>query len=112
HAALQDPSGQVIAEDSRTVSLSPSADDPTAWAPDLRSFTSVANVAVCPSSSATDRFNQPLRIEVDVTEASTHRTGTTTVGVVPQCRQSDPTQLQLCQCECAANYMLGKCAGR
>jgi hypothetical protein len=109
HAALADPSGTPISEDTRTVSLVPAADDATLFVPDLRSFTNVANVAVCPSSSTTDRFNQPFQIEVDVTEASTRRTGRTTVGVVPTCRQSDPVQLTLCECECAANYFLGKC---
>jgi len=109
HGALLDPSGSKLAEDTRTVSLVASPDDPTAFVPDLRSFTSVANVAVCPSTTTTDRFNQPFQVEVDVTEVSTRRTGSATVSVVPMCRQSDPTVLKLCQCECAANYSPMKC---
>jgi hypothetical protein len=110
HASLRDPSGMPIAEDSRTISMQASADDPLAFVPDLRSFTNVANVAVCPSSSTTDRFDMPFQIEVDVTEVSTHRTGMVVVNVVPTCRQTDPMDLALCKCECAANYSLGKCS--
>jgi hypothetical protein len=110
HGALRDPSGVTIAEDSRTVSMQPSAEDPTALVPDLRSFTNVANVAVCPSSTTSDRFDMPFQIAVDVTEVSTRRTGSAVVNVVPSCRQADPMQLTLCKCECAANYSLGKCS--
>jgi hypothetical protein len=109
HGELRDPSGMPIAEDSRTVSLQPSADDPLAYVPDLRSFTNVANVAVCPSTTTTDRFDMPFQIAVDVTEVSTKRTGSVVLNVVPTCRQTDPMQLALCKCECAANYSLGKC---
>lgn len=111
HGELRDPSGTPIAEDSRTVSMQPSNDDPLAFVPDLRSFTNVANVAVCPSSSTVDRFDMPFQIQVDVTEVSPpKRTGSVVVNVVPTCRQTDPTQLALCKCECAANYSLGKCS--
>jgi hypothetical protein len=111
HAALQDPSGTTLAEDSRTVSFVASPGDPGAFVPDLRSFTGVANVAVCPNASSTDRYNQPFQLEVDVTEAATGRRGSATVGVTPSCRQTDTVKLTLCYCECSANFMVGKCAG-
>ena len=86
-----------------------SASDPTLFQPDLRSYTGVANIAVCPSTSPTDRYNLPFQLTLEVTEPGSGRTGTGKITVTPSCRQTDPTELALCQCECAGNYSLGKC---
>jgi hypothetical protein len=102
---ILDPGGNEIARDTRTVTLTQSG---TEWVPDLRSYINVSNIAICPSSSTTDRYNQPFTLEVMLTEP-TGRSGKGSRAVTLECRQTDPKQLALCQCECAANYSLGKC---
>ncbi|HEY7956468.1 MAG TPA: hypothetical protein VII38_14290 [Polyangia bacterium] len=106
---LADASGALVSEDKRTVTMMASASDPTLFQPDLRSYTGVANIAVCPSTSPTDRYNLPFQLTLVVTEPGSGRTGTGKITVTPSCRQTDPTELALCQCECAGNYSLGKC---
>jgi hypothetical protein len=106
---LRDAAGEILAEDSRTILMQAPADDPAASVPDLNSYFNVSNIAVCPSASPTDRHNLPLTVEVVVTELKSRRTGTGTVQTTLVCRQTDPTQLKLCQCECAGGYFLGKC---
>jgi hypothetical protein len=109
HAQLADTDGTVVAEDVRTVSLMASAEDPNTFVPDLRSYVNVANIAVCPAQTTVDRSGHAFSLELDVTDHSTGSTGSTTVGVSTVCEQSDPSQLKLCQCVCAAGYYLGKC---
>lgn len=112
HARMIDPGSQaLLAEDKRVVTLQRDAADASSWIPDLRSFQNVPNVTMCPSSSTTDRFDVPLTLELTVTELSSQRVGTATLSTVPSCRQTDPTQLALCKCECAANWTPTKCAG-
>jgi hypothetical protein len=107
---LIDPStGKVEAEDRRTVEMMRSTDDATVWIPDLRSFINVANVPVCPSTSTVDRVDKPFQLEVQVTERATNRVGTAVRQVVPSCRQTDAPTQTLCQCECQANFTIGKC---
>lgn len=108
--ALLDGSGAVIAEDVRTSSLRPSAADPAVLTPDLRSYMNVSNIGVCPSRTATDRFGQPLTLQVTVTEPSSGRSGSATRTVVPSCTQGTAADIAFCQCECAANFVLGKCS--
>jgi hypothetical protein len=106
---LIDGAGNVINEDARTIGLKAQSGD--VYVPDLRSYTNVANIAVCPTSptSTVDRFDQPATLEVTVTEPSSKRMGQVSLAVTPVCRQTDPTELALCKCQCAAAYMLGKC---
>jgi hypothetical protein len=98
-----------LASDMRTVTMQPSASDPTTYVPDLRSYVDVANVTVCPSYFPFDLFGQPYTLEIAVTELSTMRTGVSRHGVVPSCRQTDAAMQNKCMCECAANYHIGKC---
>jgi len=112
HARVLDPaSGALVAEDKRVVTLQRDPADATSWIPDLRSFQNVANVTMCPSSRSSDLFGAPLTLELTVTELSSQRMGMATLSIVPSCRQTDATQLALCQCECAANYTPTKCSG-
>jgi hypothetical protein len=106
---LLDATGALTAEDARTVAMRRDASDPFLWLPDLTSYTNVSNIPVCPSQSATDRFNVPFTLEVAVSEPSTGRSASGTVAVTTACRQLDPTQLALCRCECAGGFFLGKC---
>jgi hypothetical protein len=109
---LLDPAtGALLTEEGRTVDLLPSAGDPSLFVPDLRSYTNVSNVPVCPSSLPGDHYGHEVTVEVVVTEKISGRAGGAQRRATPSCRQTDPTQLQLCQCECAAGFMLGKCTG-
>jgi hypothetical protein len=111
-AQMIDPGSQaVIAENKRVVTLQRDAADAGSWIPDLRSFQNVPNVTMCPSTSATDVFDVPLTLQLTVTELSSGRVGMATLSTVPSCRQTDPKQLALCKCECAANWTPTKCAG-
>ena len=111
-ARMIDPgSGAVIAENKRVVTLQRDPADAASWIPDLRSFQNVPNVTMCPSTSATDRFDVTLTLELTVTELSSGRAGMATLPTVPSCRQSDAKQLALCRCECGANWTPTRCAG-
>jgi hypothetical protein len=99
----------IFAEESRTVGFNPSPEDPTMWIPDLRSFSNVSNVPVCPSYTSYDLYNHTFVLEVTVTELTSMRTAMATRKVIPSCLQTVPGSLSYCQCDCAANYVLGKC---
>jgi len=99
----------IFGEEARTVSFFPSPDDPTLKIPKLDSYSNVANLPACPSYSGFDLYDQPFILEVSVTEQNSMRTGSARRRVVPSCLQSDPSALAYCQCDCAANYVLGKC---
>jgi hypothetical protein len=96
-------------EDVRTVAMITSLSDPTIATPDLKSYLSVANIPVCPSTSTTDLYDKMYLLEVQVTELQSKRVGVGRRMVTASCRQSDATQLALCRCECGANFMIGKC---
>lgn len=106
---LRDAAGALVSEDKRTVTMVVDPSDPTISEPDLRSYTGVANIAVCPSTASTDRYNMPMTLSLTVTEPGSGRRGLATIKVTPSCRQTDATELMQCQCECAAGYTLGKC---
>ncbi len=108
---LRNPAGgALVGEDARTVTLMPTAEDPAVFAPDLRSFATVANVPICPSVGTLDLYDRPYILEVVVTELQSQRKGSTQRTVLPSCRQTDPAEKKLCQCECAANYAINKCS--
>jgi hypothetical protein len=106
---LNPSSGALVTEEGRVVDLNPTPGDPTVWLPDLRSYTNVSNVPVCPASTNQDSYGVPFSLEVRVTEKISGRAGVGRRKVTLACRQSDAAQLQLCQCECAAGFVLGKC---
>lgn len=111
-ARMIDPGSQaIVAENTRVVALKRDAADANSWIPDLRSYQNVPNVTMCPSTSTTDLVDVELTLEVTVTELSSGRVGVSTLPSVPSCRQSDPKQLALCKCECAANWTPTKCTG-
>jgi hypothetical protein len=110
HGRLLDPQTNAIRfEDVRVVQLRRDGADPDAWLPDLRSYVNVANVAVCPSTGTGDLYNVPFTLQVELRETSTPRVGVASVAIMTACRQTDAQDLARCQCECAANFMLGKC---
>jgi hypothetical protein len=100
----------IVAEDSRTIAFAPSSADPTLSIPDLRSYTNVANVAVCPMFGSVNIYDQTYTLEVIVTDVS-GATGSVRRSVIPTCMQPGPRDLSYCKCDCAANYVVGQCAG-
>jgi len=99
----------VISQDARTVTLQQAPDDANVWIPDLRSITTVSNIAVCPSNSTTDRVNASFTLEVQVLDRATGRMGVADQTTQLVCTQSDATVQQNCVCECQGNFMVGKC---
>ena len=108
-AILRDTDGATVAMDSRALTLVPAPDDPSVLIPDLRSYTNVSNVTLCPSASANDHVDLPFDLELRVLELSTQRVGSTRIKVVPSCRQADAATKANCQCECRGGFVLGKC---
>jgi len=111
--ARRPDSGLVVSDESRTVAMVDveGAPDQTKQ-PDLRSRSQVANVALCPDYDAIDIVDQPLLFEIQVTALYTDppQMGSARIRLVPSCRQTDPSDQPLCQCECRGGYVLGRCA--
>ncbi len=102
----------IIQQDIRTVVTEPVPGQPGWRQCDHRSFSQVANIALCPDYDPTDIAGQDYVLEIEVTELyAQDSTGSTTLHVVPACAQSDPAEKALCDCECAGDYTLGKCSG-
>ncbi len=94
-------------QNARTVELLPAGED--TLIPDLRSYTNVSNIAVCPNNARIDFFGNSYLLELRVTELASRRSGTARNRVVLACRQKDAKAQALCQCQCAASYLFGKC---
>jgi hypothetical protein len=103
--------GFIVAEEKRTVAMVPVPGEPATRQPDLRSRSQVAHVPLCPDYDPIDIVAQPLDVEFEVTTLYTEppQTGSARLRLLPTCRQTVPEEKALCQCECEANYALGKC---
>lgn len=100
---------RIIAEEGRVVAFEPTSGTEAIKIPDLRSYSNVANVAVCPPMSGLDHVDRPFVLEVVVTEPSSGRVGSARRLVTPSCLQADPKARGYCQCECAASFVPGSC---
>lgn len=116
-ARLIDPTTSALRrEDKRTIVMKPIDGQPGWKQPDLRSRSQVAHLVVCPNEETKDVFGQPFRLELRMTEVADDsfkgppRTGSATVNVTPNCADSDANLKKRCNCECEANYALGKCS--
>jgi hypothetical protein len=102
--------GLIIAEETRTAAMEVVPEDPTLKQNDRRSVSQVVHVALCPDYDARDIVNMEHLVQIEVTELyADFSRGSAEVRVVPKCLQTDPAELAECQCECTANYVLGKC---
>jgi hypothetical protein len=99
-------SGAVLAEDVRVTRLVASGGT---WTPDLASYFNVANIAVCPFDGLDDRGEQRFRLEIQIDEPRSGRSGVGARDVTLTCAQPDAAMQRLCACECAGNFRLGKC---
>ncbi len=108
-AQLRHPDTKAIdAEEARTINVvevSPGVFESTPG-----SVSDVAHIPVCPDYGNRDIVDQEWLLEVSVKEVPGGTgTGKTGVKVTPVCSHADATIQALCLCECAADYVLGKC---
>lgn len=107
---LREPDTNLIqVEEARDVVWKPVPGEPDLMQPDLASITQVSHVPSCPDYDARSIVGVPWNIEIVVTETGGPGKGSVTLGVLPSCEQADPVDKAQCQCECEANYVLGKC---
>jgi hypothetical protein len=101
--------GHIEAEEGRSVKMVPVPGEPGTLQPDIRTFSQVANVPLCPSIANAGVVDQTFDVEVFVTALYTQpvETGTAHVKVVARC--STPSEEAFCRCECGPDYVLGKC---
>jgi hypothetical protein len=107
---LDGETGAIVAEEARTV-LMVEADDAPGWMQnDRRTRSQVCHVPVCPDYDDADVRDREHRLQVEVTALySNFATGVGERRVLPTCMQEHPDELATCECECEADYVLGKC---
>lgn len=99
--------GAVAAEDERTIDFAETDAEGFAVAP-LDDIANYANVPMCPDYTARAIVDEPHSLEVRARDAS-GREASITIAVVPRCGQADDFERALCRCECAPDYVLGRC---
>lgn len=107
---IRDPeTGALVAEEGRTVVARPVEGQPGLFQPDIRTNSQINHVPVCPDYDDKDITDRTYQIEVSVRElyVEPQRTAKAVRSVVPTCKLA-PDQA-FCECECKANYVLGKC---
>ncbi|HMJ16288.1 MAG TPA: hypothetical protein VK524_32970 [Polyangiaceae bacterium] len=103
-------SGEIVAEERRTVAVEPVPEQPALFETDRRTRTQVAHIAACPDYESVDVVDVPHALEVTVTELDAElSSGSASVNVVPRCLPGDSGASAHCRCECSANYRLGRC---
>jgi hypothetical protein len=103
--------GVIVRENARTVVMQDVAGEPGWKETDRRTCSQAAHVALCPNYGERDIVGQEYVLEVLVTELyADFSAGSAEVHVVPSCLQTDPVGLELCTCECSANFTPGNCA--
>ncbi len=108
---LRDPdTGLLVTEGVRTVVMADAAGEP-GWAEtDRRSRSQMAHLALCPRYEDKAIDGNPYELTLTVRKLyANDETGSTSVGIVPTCLQTDAYELEHCQCECEGGYYLGKC---
>jgi hypothetical protein len=100
----------IVAEEARTMKMVPVPGEPDTMQPDLHTRTQVAHVPLCPDYDPMDIVNRPLEFVVQVTSSTgeVRQSGDATLQLYPSCAASVAGKA-FCQCECSANYVLGKC---
>jgi hypothetical protein len=111
-ARLRDSeSDAVVVESSRTAPMLPVPGQPEWKQPDPSSMYNVVHLPLCPDNDGRAIDATSYRLEVRVTELyGDYSEGAAEPLVTPTC-SGDAALLSYCQCECAASYSPGKCAG-
>jgi hypothetical protein len=110
-ARLSDPeTGFLVAEEARTVVVRPVPGSDALKQTDIRARSQMTHVPLCPDYDTRPIVDQPYDLEVIVTElyVTPPRKGSARVRVTPTCGDLTETP-EVCRCECAASYTLGKC---
>jgi hypothetical protein len=104
-AALRDTgNNQVIALEQRPVHLDAQADG---WATPTSAYNDLANVPACPNAGAiSDVDESTWQLELRLDEVG-GRTATAILAVAPVCRPGGPGELEGCQCQCDADFVVG-----
>lgn len=99
----------IVQEEARTVVTAEVPGEP-GWAEtDRRTESQSSHVPVCPNYGEKDIEGLSYLLEVEVRELYADESeGMASRRIVPTCMQTDATELELCQCECKANYKLGE----
>jgi hypothetical protein len=109
---LVDPdTGASQADESHTIVLTPVPGDPSTLQPELRSISQVSNLVLCPNYKTRDVVGPEWSLELEMNEldVSAPQSGSVTRLVALGCPTQDPRAQQVCECQCAANFMPGKC---
>ncbi len=108
---LRDPDTDLLVTESvRTVVMAEATNEP-GWAEtDRRSRSQMAHLALCPRYEDKAIDGNPYELTLRVRKLyANDENGSATLSIVPTCQQTDPTELEHCQCECEGGYYLGKC---
>lgn len=93
-----------------TTPLVPDPQDETWLIPDMATNTAnTPNLCACPNNWSDPIVDTQMRLDVSIVD-STGREGTTSLTIVPACRQDVQECQELCECECGAKGgVLGAC---
>lgn len=109
-AQLSDPAtGALAASDSRLVEFRLTADNPAEVEPDVRSRSQFAHLWACPNLEPRPIAGVPWKLEVSVASPDGASAGKSELVVTPTCSYGADSLIELCKCECDANYVFGKC---
>jgi hypothetical protein len=77
---------------------------------DHRSLSQMVHVPLCPDYRSRDIAGEPYLVEVEVLELyADDSTGSAELSLIPTCMQTALDEKAECECECAAQYVPGKC---
>jgi hypothetical protein len=113
YGALRDlETGMLVSEAVRTVVVAPLEGEPGWVENDRRSVSQMVHITLCPNYEPKPINGTAYELELEVTELyDDFETGSASVEIVPTCMQAEPQPLERCQCECEADYVVGKCSG-
>ncbi len=100
--------GVVLIEDARTIEIEAVPDSPEWLEPKVKKRSGISHLLACPNYTERSVIGVPWVLEIQIGDLAGTRTGTGQVEVVPTCVYEGPL-LEICQCECDANYYYSKC---
>ena len=107
---LIDPdTGEVRAEDERSIVMKPVEGEENLRQPDIRSRSQVSHLVVCPNDEPRNITDEPWELQVTMSDLDGARSATESLAVTPVCRQEAGERQDLCSCQCEADYEPGKC---
>lgn len=109
-AALVDPdSGDVRADDDRTIVMKPVDGEESLFEPDIRSRNQVAHLLVCPNEDSRALLEEAWRLEITISDVDGPRSASAELLVYPTCENRSSDTRPRCDCECVPNYNADSC---